>query len=64
MEKLKDINHKQEFQIELKNRFDILSNIETDIESEWEVDKEAIKATCEEKYSNRKTGCLKEHGKK
>ena len=40
---------KQEFQIELKNRFEALCGIESelDIDSEWENGKTAIKETCE-----------------
>ncbi|XP_048726886.2 uncharacterized protein LOC125645429 [Ostrea edulis] len=61
VEKLRDVGQKQEFQIELRNRFEALNNIEAelDIDTDWEMGKTVIKETCD-KVLGKKTNKMKD----
>ncbi|XP_071137229.1 uncharacterized protein [Mytilus edulis] len=49
VEKLKDLHLKDQFQIELRNRFEVLKDgPDLDINNEWEVGRDIIKEVCED----------------
>ncbi|CAC5366722.1 unnamed protein product [Mytilus coruscus] len=49
VEKLKDLHLKDQFQIELTNRFEVLKDgPDLDINNEWEVGRDIIKEVCED----------------
>ncbi|XP_052080696.1 craniofacial development protein 2-like [Mytilus californianus] len=49
VEKLKDLHLKDQFQIELRNRFEVLKDVpDLDMNNEWKVERDIIKEVCED----------------